>query len=70
MRTAPATPPTRAELILFEGLDRRDAKRQMLRYWSLNSAKLDMGLDEFARCCTLRPNGRTIVFDAARRHAA
>lgn len=63
--TAPPAPgitrtPTRE--VIFTGRTRIQTKRRMIRYWSEHHSALDMGLDEFSRCCTLLEDERTIVF--------
>lgn len=47
--------------IIFQGRTRREAKRHLIRYWSANQGRLEMGLEEFTRRCVLRDE-RTIIF--------
>jgi hypothetical protein len=47
--------------VVFHGCTEREAKRQLVRYWSANRDMLGMTLTEFAqRCAILDP--RTIVY--------
>ena len=50
-----------AQEIIFRGRNRREAKRHLIRYWSANQGRLEMGLEEFTRRCVLRDE-RTIIF--------
>jgi hypothetical protein len=47
--------------VVFHGCTEREAKRQLVRYWSANRDTLNMTLTEFAqRCAMLDP--RTIIY--------
>jgi hypothetical protein len=55
------SPTTQRAGVVFHGCTEREAKRQLVRYWSTNRDSLGMTLTEFAqRCAILDP--RTIVY--------
>lgn len=58
-----------APRIVFEGRNRLETKRQMLRFWERNQDRLQMGLHEFLRRCTLMEDERTVVFQPSLRRS-